>query len=98
MFETINDLASIPAWLGGAAAGAIVAAITYIAKTLHGLWTTRRETIRVRYKQLLQLESLLKTSNRIFDIQQDLAERLMKTVIDKYPDVVIGTVGYEETI
>lgn len=67
--ETMNDLSSIPGWLGTAAASAIVAVLTYIAKTIHGLWSSRRDLQRTRYAQLLQLDSLLKTGKRIFDIQ-----------------------------
>jgi len=89
------DLSTVPGWLGTAAIGGVIAALSYAGKTLVDVLRKRRraqDSLRVR---LLQLSSLLNASKVAFEIQNDLAGRLASLLEPRPGDEAVAG-GYEK--
>jgi hypothetical protein len=67
----------MPAWLGTAVLGAILAALGYVAKLLIESWTRYRDRQRERRSQLVELHSLLNVTRASFAIQNEHVNRLL---------------------
>lgn len=91
----MSDLGAVPEWLGTAVAGAVIAALGYVGKTVAdtvGRWRKARAKERVR---LLQLASLLRASRTIFLSQRDLVKRLQNSLNERLPTKPAPGMGYE---
>lgn len=93
----MNELLSLPEWLGTAAFGAVIAALGYLAKMTIELVTAARRLHRERRAALVRLGSLLRASGVAFDVQNLLAQRLLQTIRNDHPEVDT-TGGYEHAI
>lgn len=93
----MNELVGLPEWLGTAAIGAIIAALGYLAKTAIELITAARREQRERRAALVRLGSLLRATGVAFEIQNDLAQRLLAAIEKNHPDVSTEG-GYERAI
>jgi hypothetical protein len=94
----MNLIKNIPDWLGTAILGAIFTAIGYFIKTLIDWRQAKRKEHAEILSQLLKLQSLLNASHSLFNIQQDLAKKLIKTLALNHKDKFQEKDGYEETI
>jgi hypothetical protein len=93
----MKELVDLPEWLGTAAIGAVIAALGYLAKTVIEIVTTARSEHRKRRAALVRLGSLLRASGVAFEIQNELAQRLLEAIQTAHPDVnPVG--GYEKVI
>jgi ribosomal protein L17 len=78
------DLQSVPEWFGTAAIGAVIAALGYLAKTVIRIVTTAQRAQRERRAALVRLGALLRASHVAFIIQNELAQRLLRSLETKY--------------
>jgi hypothetical protein len=93
----MNSLSAIPEWLGGAAVGAIIAALGYVAKMMiEGIAAFRRDR-NSRRASVVHLQSLLRASRVSFVIQNELAQRLLADIQRNHPEVATAG-GYESAI
>jgi hypothetical protein len=93
----MKELVELPAPLGTAAIGAVIAALGYLAKLAIELVTAARREGRERRSALIRLSSLLRASRVAFEVQNELAQRLLAAIRKNYPDVDTGG-GYEHAI
>ena len=93
----MNSLSAIPEWLGGAAVGAVIAALGYVAKIAMEAISAVRRDRNARRASLVRLQSLLRASRVSFLIQNELAQRLLADIQRNHPDVSTAG-GYESAI
>jgi GH35 family endo-1,4-beta-xylanase len=68
----------VPPWLGAAVAGAVVAALGYVAKSAFDVVAALRAEQRARRARLIALRSLLRASLVTFKVQQEKAVELIE--------------------
>ena len=80
--------------LGG---GALIGAIGYIVRALHGWWVAKQERRAELAARLHGLATLLHTSKSLFDVQVGQRNRLSAMLKSGHPDKVSPGIGYEAT-
>lgn len=93
--ETVQEIASLPDWLGTALIGAIIATITYVTKLIIGWNDERLEKQQKRRARLLELLSRLMAGRAIFLAQLSQVKLLVKSLKTRLPDEVEKYEGYE---
>lgn len=78
MTLALAELDSIPGWLGSAAVGAVIAALTYVAKEAYQAWGQRQERLAAKRARLSELSSLLRAARAVYMAQNDQARRLVR--------------------
>jgi len=92
----VSTFHSMPAWLGTAATGAIIAALGYVARLFVETWREYRQTKNLRFAALVKLHSLLQVSRVSFEIQNEHAIRLVEQITNRCPQ--LAREGYEDTL
>src|SRR6476620_802947 len=92
----VSTFQSMPAWLGTAAIGAIIAAVGYVGRLFVETWREYRQTKNLRFAALVTLHSLLKVSRVSFEIQNGNAVRLVGQITNRRPQ--LAREGYEDTL
>lgn len=95
--EAINALSSIPAWLGTAVIGSLIALFSFVAKTLYQWWLDLRKERAAKVANLLELASLLRAAWIINTVQDAHAKTLYKSLQETHPEGVSREYGYDET-
>ena len=80
--------------LGG---GALLGAIGYVVRALHGWWAAELERRAGLAAALHGLAKLLHTSKSLFDVQADQRDRLSDMLKNSHPDQESPGIGYEAT-
>jgi uncharacterized membrane protein len=83
--EMASELTQIPAWLGTAVIGAIIAALGYVGKQFLDWWAAVREKENVRRARLVELQSLLRATWVSFTVQNNHAQRLAAMIMENHP-------------
>ncbi len=89
------DVNSVPGWLGTAMAGAVVAALGYVAKLAVDGWSAWRRLRAERLGRLLELASLLHASSEGFFYQRRLVDRLEESLRGNHPEIAPDRSGFE---
>src|SRR5690242_5894 len=92
---SVSDLNVVPAWVGGALLGAIVAALGYVGKMLVEGWINWRQVRAARLARLLRLSSLLDASSVAFRMQAEHRNQLAKMLLENHPDYLPQQQGYD---
>ena len=95
--EAINALSSIPAWLGTAVIGALIALFSFVAKTFYQWWLDLRKERAAKLANLLELASLLRAAWIINTVQDAHAKNLYKSLQETHPESISREHGYDET-
>jgi hypothetical protein len=88
-------IAAAPEWFGAAVLGAIIASLSYVAKTTLESWSQWRRSRAASLRRLLELASLLHASREIFRHQNRLMKSLVESLNKHHPDIVPDRPGYE---
>src|SRR5262245_20318783 len=92
------QLETVPEWLGAALAGAAIALVGFVGKTILEAVHRWRTAKRERRAELVELHSLLKASRSIFKTQlehrNDLADKIAQSLPGHAPRLTT-TEGYE---
>lgn len=91
----MTDVNSVPGWLGTAVAGAVIAALGYVAKLAIEGWSAWRRARAERLGRLLELASLLHASSEGFFYQKRLVDRLEESLRTKHPEIAPDRSGFE---
>jgi hypothetical protein len=91
----MNTLGQIPAWLGTALLGAIIAALGYVAKLLLEAIEDLRAVKRTRRARLVELLSLLRAGQAAYYAQSEVRDRLASAILRRNPDLAKSSQGYE---
>ena len=84
----------LPAWIGPAVLGAVLAAAGYIAKLLLEWIGEVRRTIRDRKARLVELYSLLRAGKVAYDVQSNSRDRLEAAIKKRLP-ALASVMGFE---
>ena len=95
--EAINALSTIPAWLGTAVIGALIALFSFVAKTLYQWWLDLRKERAAKLAALLDLSSLLRAAWITNTVQDAHAKTLYKSLQETHPNGISREYGYDET-
>ncbi len=95
--DALNALKTIPAWLGTAVIGALIALFSFVAKTLYQWWLELRKEKSARLASLLELASLLRAAWIINNVQEAHAKNLYQMLQRDHPDRISHDHGYEST-
>jgi len=95
--EAINALSTIPAWLGTAVIGALIALFSFVAKTFYQWWLDLRKERAAKLANLLELASLLRAAWIINTVQDAHAKNLYKMLRETHPEGISREYGYDET-
>lgn len=95
--EAINALSTIPAWLGTAVIGALIALFSFVAKTFYQWWLDLRKERAAKLANLLELASLLRAAWIINTVQDAHAKTLYKSLQETHPEGISREYGYDET-
>lgn len=96
VIETIKALQTIPAWLGTAVIGALIALFGFVGKTLYQWWLDLRREKAGKLARLLELASLLRASWIIYTVQNTHARNLYKLLQQNHPGAVSPNYGFDE--
>lgn len=77
---------------------ALSAAIGYMIKSVIDWWQDRQKERARIIAEVQRLQSLLKASGEVFNIQQDQVERLRELLKKNHPAEFTGNAGFEETM
>lgn len=91
----MKSLMQVPAWLGAAVIGAVVAAFGYVGKLIIESWLRILEARNARRARLVDLQSLLRAAWVSFAVQNGHAERLLSMVRENHSDLIVEEEGYE---
>jgi hypothetical protein len=91
----MTDVNSVPDWLGTAMAGAVIAALGYVAKLAIEGWSGWRRERAKRLRKLLELSSLLHASSEAYFYQRRLVDRLEQSLRVNHPEIAYDQSGFE---
>ena len=89
------SLENIPAWLGAAVIGALIAVFSFVAKSLLELRSNVRKTHAARLASIIDLSTLLNVSRIAFITQNSWAGDLLKLLSKNHPGEVVEKQGFE---
>jgi len=95
--DAINALSSIPAWLGTAVIGALIALFSFVAKNLYQWWLDLRKERAAKLANLLQLASQLRAAWIIYTVQNAHAKNLYQMMQKNHSEDFSPEYGYDET-
>jgi hypothetical protein len=90
----LGQIEEIPAWLGAALVGAVVAALGYVGRLIVDEWRSWRTRRAEETASLLSLKALLDAAGAAFAVQAELRDRLSAMLHQHHPDVADDQ-GYE---
>jgi hypothetical protein len=91
----MEQIVSLPEWLGAALIGAIVAALGYVAKLLLDWWGHFSDVRSEQRARLLELSSLLRASRALFLVQNAQVRRLSEMLRARLPNERAKFKGFE---
>lgn len=94
----MQQIVSLPEWLGAALIGAILAALGYVAKLLLDWWGQFRNARAERRARLLELSSLLQASRALFLAQNVQVRQLSAMLRARLPSEKAKLKGFEKTM
>ena len=89
------SLENIPAWLGAAVIGALIAVFSFVAKSLFELWSNVRKTHAARLASIIDLSILLNVSRRAFVTQNRWARDLLRLLNENHPGEIVAGEAFE---
>jgi hypothetical protein len=92
----MENVAQIPAWLGTAVLGAVIAAVGYVAKLILESVGEVRTRVRTRRARLAELLSLLRAGKAAFLVQCENRDRLAELIEQRNPELAKSAIGYED--
>lgn len=96
LIEAIEALKTIPAWLGTAVIGALIALFSFVAKTLYEWRLDVRQQRAAKLASLLELASLLRAGWVIYTVQNTHARNLYKMLQQSHPEQLSRDYGFDE--